>query len=80
MMVKNGDMHDITIFTKLQNSIIVVLHRLYSTYNISCKIVPLQNSQLLKVPKFIPILWSWSHNEIFFSYIIVHFQSQIVAS
>jgi hypothetical protein len=55
MMVKNGDMHDITIFTKLQNSIIVVLHRLYSTYNISCKIVPLQNSQLLKVPKSIPI-------------------------
>jgi hypothetical protein len=79
MMVKNGDMHDITIFTKLQNSVIVVLHRLYSGYNISCKIVPLPNSQLLKVPKSIPILWYWSQN-VFFSCIIVHFQSQIVAS
>jgi hypothetical protein len=80
MMVRNGDMHDITILTKLQNSIIVVLHRLYSTYNISCKIIPLPNSQLVKVPKYIPILWSWSQNDFFNSCIIVHFQSQIVAS
>jgi hypothetical protein len=70
MMVKNDDIHDITIFTKLQKSFIIVLHRLYSTYYISCKIVPLPNSQLLKVPKPIPILWSWSQSDFFFGCII----------